>query len=117
MHPNDGRAMSNVIIQAIQNKPITNYGDGTQTRSLCCVDDLIEALIGLMNSPDDVTGPINLGYPTEPSILELAQTIIELTGSSSSLEYQELPSDYPVPTLPPTFHRLRRIWAGSQRCL
>jgi UDP-glucuronate decarboxylase len=95
MHPNDGRVVSNLIIQAIQNKPITIYGDGTQTRSFCYVDDQINALIRLMNSPDDLTGPINLGSPTETSIIELAQTIIELTGSSSSLEYQELPSDDP----------------------
>ena len=95
MHPNDGRVVSNLIIQAVQNKPITIYGDGAQTRSFCYVDDQIEALIRLMNSPDDLTGPINLGNPTETSILELAQTIIELTGSSSSLEYQELPSDDP----------------------
>ena len=95
MHPNDGRVVSNMIIQALQNKPITIYGDGTQTRSFCYVDDLIEALILLMNSPDDLKGPLNLGNPTETSILELAQTIIELAGSSSSLEYQELPSDDP----------------------
>ncbi|MBW8041909.1 MAG: SDR family oxidoreductase [Planctomycetes bacterium] len=95
MHPNDGRVVSNLIIQAVQNKPITIYGDGAQTRSFCYVDDQIEALIRLMNSPDDLIGPINLGNPTETSILELVQTIIELTGSSSSLEYQELPSDDP----------------------
>ena len=95
MHPNDGRVVSNLIVQAIQNKCITIYGDGTQTRSFCYVDDQIEALIRLMNSSDDLTGPINLGNPTEISILELAQTIIELTGSSSSLEYHELPSDDP----------------------
>jgi UDP-glucuronate decarboxylase len=95
MHPNDGRVVSNMIIQALQNKPITIYGDGAQTRSFCYVDDLIEALIRLMNSPDDFKGPVNLGNPTETSILELAQTIIELAGSSSSLEYQELPSDDP----------------------
>jgi UDP-glucuronate decarboxylase len=95
MHPNDGRVVSNLIIQAIQNKPITIYGDGAQTRSFCYVDDLIDALIRLMNSPDDFTGPVNLGNPVETSILELAQTIIELTGSNSSLVYKELPSDDP----------------------
>lgn len=95
MHPNDGRVVSNLIVQAVQNKPITIYGDGTQTRSFCYVDDQIEALIRLMNSPDDLTGPVNLGNPTETSILELAQTIIELTGSSSSLQFQDLPSDDP----------------------
>ncbi len=95
MHPNDGRVVSNMIIQAIQNKPITIYGDGAQTRSFCYVDDLIEALIRLMNSPGDFTGPVNLGNPVETSILELAKTILELTSSSSSLEYKELPSDDP----------------------
>ena len=100
MHPNDGRVVSNMIIQALQNKPITIYGDGTQTRSFCYVDDLIEALIRLMNSPDDFKGPVNLGNPTETSILELAQMIIELAGSSSSLEYQELPSDDPKKRCP-----------------
>ncbi len=95
MHPNDGRVVSNLIIQALQNKSITIYGDGAQTRSFCYVEDLVEALIRLMNSPDDFTGPVNLGNPTETSILELAKIIIELTGSSSSLEFQELPSDDP----------------------
>jgi len=95
MHPNDGRVVSNLIMQAIQNKSITIYGDGTQTRSFCYVDDQIDALIRLMNSSDDLTGPINLGNPMEISILELAQTIIELTDSNSSLEYRALPSDDP----------------------
>ncbi|MDT8300335.1 MAG: UDP-glucuronic acid decarboxylase family protein [Sedimentisphaerales bacterium] len=95
MHPNDGRVVSNMIIQAIHNKPITIYGDGAQTRSFCYVDDLIEALIRLMNSHDDFTGPVNLGNPVETSILELAKKIIELTGSSSSLEHKDLPSDDP----------------------
>jgi UDP-glucuronate decarboxylase len=95
MHPNDGRVVSNLIMQALQNKPITIYGDGTQTRSFCYVDDQIDALIRLMNSPDDLTGPINLGNPTEISILELARTIIELTNSNSSLEHHVLPSDDP----------------------
>jgi len=95
MHPNDGRVVSNLIIQALQNKPITIYGDGAQTRSFCYVEDMVEALIKLMNSPDDFTGPVNLGNPVETSILELAKTIVELTGSSSSLEYGELPSDDP----------------------
>jgi len=100
MHPNDGRVVSNMIIQAVQNKPITIYGGGAQTRSFCYVDDLIDALIRLMNSPDDFTGPVNLGNPVETSILELAQTIIELTDSSSSLEYKELPSDDPKKRCP-----------------
>jgi len=100
MHPNDGRVVSNMIIQAVQNKPITIYGGGAQTRSFCYVDDLIDALIRLMNSPDDFTGPVNLGNPVETSILELAQTIIELTDSSSSLEYKELPADDPKKRCP-----------------
>ena len=95
MHPNDGRVVSNLIIQALQNQPITIYGNGTQTRSFCYVDDLIDALIKLMNSADDLTGPVNLGNPAETSILELAETIIELTSSSSSLEYKKLPLDDP----------------------
>jgi len=100
MHPNDGRVVSNLIIQAVQNKPITIYGGGAQTRSFCYVDDLIDALIRLMNSPDDFTGPVNLGNPVETSILELAKTIIELTDSSSSLEYKELPLDDPKKRCP-----------------
>jgi UDP-glucuronate decarboxylase len=95
MHPNDGRVVSNLIIQALENKPITIYGEGTQTRSFCYVDDMIDALIRFMNSPDDFTGPVNLGNPTETSILELAEMIVELTGSSSSFEYKKLPSDDP----------------------
>ena len=100
MQPNDGRVVSNLIMQALQNKSITIYGDGNQTRSFCYVDDQIEALIRLMNSPDELTGPVNLGNPTETTILELAQTIIELTNSRSSLVYQTLPSDDPTQRCP-----------------
>jgi UDP-glucuronate decarboxylase len=95
MHPDDGRVVSNLILQALENKPITIYGDGAQTRSFCYVDDLIEALIRLMNAPDDLVGPVNIGNPAETNILELAQTILELTGSSSALQYRKLPSDDP----------------------
>jgi len=95
MHPNDGRVVSNFIIQSLKNEPITIYGDGKQTRSFCYVDDQIEAFIRFMNSPDDFTGPVNLGNPTEISILELANTIIALTSSSSKLEHKPLPSDDP----------------------
>jgi len=95
MHPNDGRVVSNFILQALQNKPITIYGDGSQTRSFCYVDDMIEGLIRLMNTPDSFTGPINLGNPEEVSILELAETIIELTGSKSQLVFMPLPQDDP----------------------
>jgi UDP-glucuronate decarboxylase len=95
MHPNDGRVVSNFILQALQNKPITIYGNGSQTRSFCYVDDMIEGLIRLMNTPDSFTGPVNLGNPEEVSILELAETIIELTGSKSQLVFMPLPQDDP----------------------
>lgn len=95
MHPNDGRVVSNFIVQALKNEDITIYGDGNQTRSFCFVEDLIEGFIKLMNSPDDFTGPVNLGNPTEFSILELAQKIIELTNSKSKIIFKPLPSDDP----------------------
>jgi len=95
MHPNDGRVVSNFILQALRNKPITIYGDGSQTRSFCYVDDMIEGLIRLMNTLDSFTGPVNLGNPEEVSILELAETIIELIGSKSQLVFMPLPQDDP----------------------
>ena len=95
MHPNDGRVISNFIIQALNHKDITVYGDGSQTRSFCYADDLIEGLIRLMNTSDDFTGPMNLGNPKEYTILEIAQKIIELTGSKSQIIYKDLPSDDP----------------------
>jgi UDP-glucuronate decarboxylase len=95
MHPNDGRVVSNFIVQALNNEPITLYGDGKQSRSFCYVDDLIEAFVRLMASPDEFTGPINLGNPSEMTIRELAETIIEMTGSRSYLIYLPLPSDDP----------------------
>jgi len=95
MHPNDGRVVSNFIIQALKGEPITIYGDGSQTRSFCFVDDLVEGLIRLMESPDCETGPINLGNPAENTILELAQKIISMTGSRSKLELRPLTSDAP----------------------
>lgn len=95
MHPNDGRVVSNFIMQALQNKPITIYGDGNQSRSFCYVDDLIDVFIRLMDSPDEVTGPINTGNPVEFTIKELAENVIELTGSKSELIYESLPSDDP----------------------
>jgi len=100
MHPNDGRVVSNFIIQALQSKPITIYGDGLQTRSFCYVDDLIEAFILLMQSSDEIIGPVNIGNPFEFTIKELAEKIIELTGSSSKLEYKPLPSDDPTQRQP-----------------
>lgn len=95
MHPNDGRVVSNFIVQALRGEPITLFGDGAQTRSFCYVDDLVEGLLRLMDSPDDVTGPINLGNPNEFTIRQLAETVIELTGSRSPLENRPLPIDDP----------------------
>jgi UDP-glucuronate decarboxylase len=95
MHPNDGRVVSNFIVQALQGADITVFGDGSQTRSFCYVDDLISGLIKIMNSPSEVTGPINLGNPNEYTVLELAQMIINLTNSRSRIVNEELPSDDP----------------------
>jgi UDP-glucuronate decarboxylase len=95
MHPNDGRVVSNFIVQALQGKPITLFGDGQQTRSFCYVDDLVEGLIRLMNSPAELTGPINLGNPGEFSVRELAEKIIQLTGARSTLTFHPLPADDP----------------------
>jgi len=95
MHPSDGRVVSNFIMQALRNEPITIYGDGAQTRSLCYADDLIDGLVRLMESPPEVTGPINLGNPHELSIAEIANLVIQLTGSKSKLVHEALPSDDP----------------------
>ena len=95
MHPNDGRVVSNFIVQALRGEDITIYGDGQQTRSFCYVDDLVRGLIALMATPHAETGPINLGNPGEFAMLELAETVIELTGSGSKLTYQPLPQDDP----------------------
>jgi UDP-glucuronate decarboxylase len=95
MHPNDGRVVSNFVVQALQNRPITLYGDGTQTRSFCYVDDLIEGFIRLMGSSDDLTGPVNLGNPGEFTMIELAETVRDLTGSRSPLVHEPLPADDP----------------------
>ena len=100
MHPNDGRVVSNLIMQILQNKPITIYGDGSQTRSFCYVDDLINAFVLLMDTSDDFVGPVNLGNPIELSILELAEKIIDLIGSSSTIETQSLPIDDPTQRQP-----------------
>jgi len=100
MHPNDGRVVSNFIMQALQNKAITIYGDGSQSRSFCYVDDLIEAFVRLMGTADNFIGPINTGNPNEFTIKTLAETIIELTGSKSKLEYQPLPGDDPTQRQP-----------------
>jgi UDP-glucuronate decarboxylase len=95
MHEDDGRVVSNFIVQALSGRPITLYGDGQQTRSFCYVDDLIDALVRLMQSPADFTGPVNLGNPQEFTIRQLAEKVVELTGSGSQLTYQPLPADDP----------------------
>jgi UDP-glucuronate decarboxylase len=95
MHPNDGRVVSNFIVHALEGRPITLYGDGTQTRSFCYVDDTVDGLIRLMESPDEVTGPINIGNPVEMTVKELAETIIATTGSTAGVEFHPLPADDP----------------------
>jgi UDP-glucuronate decarboxylase len=95
MHPNDGRVVSNFIVQALTNQPITIYGDGSQTRSFCYVDDLVDGLIRLMNSKEEFTGPVNLGNPTEFTILELAQRVIDISGSRAQIIHKPLPQDDP----------------------
>jgi UDP-glucuronate decarboxylase len=100
MHPNDGRVISNFIVQALQGKPVTIYGTGQQTRSFCYVDDLVEGLTRLMDSHDDVTGPVNLGNPHESTVRDLAELIVSLTGSPSQIEYRSLPADDPLRRCP-----------------
>jgi len=100
MNPNDGRVVSNFIVQALRGEDITIYGDGSQTRSFCYVDDLIEGMVRLMASPADFTGPCNLGNPGEFTILQLAEKVIEFTGSKSKIIYQPLPSDDPMQRKP-----------------
>lgn len=100
MHPNDGRVVSNFIMQALRNEDITVYGDGAQTRSFQFVDDLVDALIRMMATGDDITGPVNIGNPREFTIRELAEKIIQLTGSGSKIIFRELPEDDPVQRQP-----------------
>ncbi|MBW2487314.1 MAG: SDR family oxidoreductase, partial [Deltaproteobacteria bacterium] len=100
MHPNDGRVVSNFILQALRNKDITVYGDGRQTRSFCYVDDMIEGVIRMMDAPDGFTGPVNLGNPEEFTILELAEMIIALTRSDSKIVFKPLPQDDPLQRKP-----------------
>jgi UDP-glucuronate decarboxylase len=95
MHPNDGRVVSNFIVQALRNEDITIYGSGNQTRSFCYVDDLIEGLMLMMNAPDEITGPINLGNPSEFTMIELAEKILKITGSRSKIVFRPLPQDDP----------------------
>jgi UDP-glucuronate decarboxylase len=96
MLPNDGRVVSSFIVQALRGQPLTVFGDGSQTRSFCYVDDLVDGLIRLMNSPPGITGPVNLGNPGEFTVLELAQKVLALTGSECPVEHRPLPSDDPV---------------------
>jgi UDP-glucuronate decarboxylase len=100
MHPNDGRVVSNFIVQALKGEDISIYGDGGQTRSFCYVDDLIDGMVRMMDSREDFTGPVNIGNPGEFTILQLAQKVIELTNSSSKIIYQPLPSDDPMQRKP-----------------
>jgi len=100
MHPNDGRVVSNFIMQALTNQPISIYGEGQQTRSFCYCLDLIEAFVRIMNTDDDFTGPVNIGNPDEFTIRQLAEKVIEMTNSSSKLEFHELPSDDPAQRRP-----------------
>ena len=100
MHPNDGRVVSNFIVQALAGRPITVYGKGRQTRSFCYVSDLVEALVRLMESDEDFTGPVNLGNPHECTVLELAELIVEMTGSRSEIRFAPLPSDDPARRCP-----------------
>lgn len=100
MHPNDGRVVSNFIVQALRGEPITIYGEGGQTRSFCYVDDLIEGMVRVMNSPDDFIGPVNIGNPREFTIIQLAELIIKLTGTKSKLDFKPLPADDPTQRQP-----------------
>ncbi len=102
MHPNDGRVVSNFIVQALKGKPVSVYGDGSQTRSFCYVEDLVDGLVRLMDSPDDFTGPVNLGNAEEFTILQLARKVIELTRTTSDIQYLPLPADDPRQRQPDT---------------
>ncbi len=114
MLPDDGRVVSNFIVQALKGDAITVYGDGQQTRSFCYVDDLVDGLFKLMNAPDEVTGPINLGNPDEFTILQLAELVVELTGSKSSIEYKPLPQDDPLQRCPDITRASKQLgWAPS----
>ena len=114
MHPNDGRVVSNFIMQALKNQPITIYGDGSQTRSFCYVSDLVDALIRTMDTDDEFTGPVNLGNPGEFTIRELADKILEITDSSSTIDLKELPEDDPTQRCPDiTLAREKLGWNPS----
>jgi UDP-glucuronate decarboxylase len=111
MHPNDGRVVSNFVMQALTGRPVTLFGDGRQTRSFCYVGDLVDGLLRLMESPDEVTGPVNLGNPMEFTVRELAEKIVALTGSRSKLEFRPLPADDPKQRKPDiTLAREKLSW-------
>jgi UDP-glucuronate decarboxylase len=112
MQLNDGRVVSNFIVQALRGEPLTIYGDGTQTRSFCYVDDLIDGMLRLMNSGDAIAGPVNVGNPDECTIRELAERIVEMTGSRSAIVYRPLPSDDPLQRCPDISRA--REWLGWQ---
>jgi UDP-glucuronate decarboxylase len=109
MHPNDGRVVSNFIVQALKNEPITLYGDGSQTRAFCYVDDMIEGFLRMMDAPDDLIGPMNLGNPVETSVAELARLIVELTGARSKIVYRPLPVDDPIQRCPDISQAKKRL--------
>jgi UDP-glucuronate decarboxylase len=114
MHPDDGRVVSNFIMQALRNKPLTVYGDGGQTRSFCYVSDMIDGFVKFMNSRDDFTGPVNLGNPNEFTILELAEKVIKLTKSKSRIIFKPLPHDDPTQRQPDIkLARKRLRWKPS----
>jgi UDP-glucuronate decarboxylase len=116
MHPNDGRVVSNFVVQALAGKPITVYGKGAQTRSFCYVSDMVDALVRLMDSPDGFTGPVNLGNPDEFTILELAKKIVLLTKSKSKIVFRPLPSDDPLQRQPDIRLAAKRLsWKPSTR--
>ena len=117
MHPSDGRVVSNFIVQALLNRDITVFGDGLQTRSFCYVDDLIDGLLRLMETADDVTGPVNLGNPEEFAILDLAKAVIELTGSRSRIVHRPLPQDDPRQRRPDIAQAQRRLGWTPQTAL
>lgn len=116
MHPNDGRVVSNFIVQALRNEPITIYGDGSQTRSFCYVKELIEGLVLLMNTGDDFTGPVNIGNPVEFTILQLAEKVIDMTGSRSEIIFNTLPQDDPKQRQPDiTLAKEKLYWEPKVR--
>ena len=116
MHPNDGRVVSNFVVQALKGEPLTVFGEGSQTRSFCYVDDMVDGLIRLMETTDDFNGPMNLGNPDEFTILQVARIIVDLTGSKSHIEYRPLPSDDPRQRQPDiSLANAKLRWAPATR--